>query len=591
MTRIATVNRDLCKRDKCGYLCKKVCPINRKGEECVVIDEKTGFPIIDEGLCIGCGLCVSKCDKAGYKALHVVNLPEKLEETPIHRFGKNQFVLYRLPFPNPDRIVGLVGSNGLGKTTALEILSGQMKPNLGQEKEANLSEIVRMFRGTELQNYLERLESGEMNVSYKLQRVDKIPFAFKGRVSKLLDNTDERGILNDLIQKFGIERIIDKEIDKISGGELQRVAITAALAKDADIYYFDEPTSFLDVFQRLEISKSIREFCKGKSVIVVDHDLATLDFLADNIHIFYGVPGVYGIVSSPYSVRVGINAFLDGYIKEDNVRIRTEPITFESTFIEQESGIEQMISFKDVEKKLGNFQLKVNQGNIYKREVVGILGANALGKTTFARILSGEIKQNKGKIDGKVKISYKPQYPKTDFDGTVRQLLKSVTSKLGTGDYKSRILRPLGIDKLLEKNVNKLSGGELQRTAVTVALSKNSDIYLLDEPSAFMDVEQRLNLAKMVRNLVERQETSALIIDHDLLFLSQISDRAMVFLGKSGVEGHVERPEAVESAFNKFLREVGVTFRRDKTTGRPRANKLDSQLDQEQKANGNYFMS
>jgi ATP-binding cassette subfamily E protein 1 len=590
MARIATVNRDLCKRDKCGYLCKKVCPINRKGEECVVIDEKTGFPIIDEGLCIGCGLCVSKCDKAGYKALHVVNLPEKLQETPIHRFGKNQFVLYRLP-SLLGKVVGLVGSNGLGKTTALEILSGQMKPNLGKEEEVDLSEVVRMFRGTELQNYLERLETGEMEVSYKLQRVDKIPFIFDGKVSKLLDGTDERGILNDLIQRFDIERILYKGINKISGGELQRVALAAALAKDADIYYFDEPTSFLDVFQRLEVSKSIREFCKDKSVIVVDHDLATLDFLADNIHIFYGVPGVYGIVSSPYSVRVGINAFLDGYIREDNVRIRSEPICFETTFIEQEAGIEQIIAFKDIEKKLGNFQLRVKEGKIYKREVLGILGANALGKTTFARILAGEIKQDKGEIEGKVKISYKPQYPKTDFDGTVRELLRSVTDGFGSSDYKSRILRPLGLDRLLEKNVNKLSGGELQRTAVAVSLSQKSDVYLLDEPSAFMDVEQRLNLAKMIRNMVERDETSALIIDHDLLFLSQISDKAMVFLGKPGKQGEAKEPDKVENSFNKFLQQVQVTFRKDPQTGRPRANKLDSQMDQQQKSEGKYFMS
>jgi len=392
MTRIAIINRELCKKDKCGYLCKKVCPINRTNEECIVVDEKTGFPIIDEGLCIGCGLCVSKCDKAEYKAIHVVNLPEQLKESPIHRFGKNQFILYRLPFPSPGKIVGLVGSNGLGKTTALEILSGQLKPNLGGEKESSISEVVKMYRGTELQNYLERLENKQMRVSYKLQRVDKIPSAFKGKVSKLLEKTDERGILNDLTKRFDIERILDNDIDKISGGELQRVAITASLAKDADIYYFDEPTSFLDVFQRLEVSKTIRELCKDKSVIVVDHDLATLDFLADNIHIFYGVPGIYGIVSVPYSVRVGINAFLDGYIKEDNVRMRKESIHFQSTFIEQQGGIEQIISFENIKKKLGNFELTVKGGELYRQEVLGILGANALGKTTLARILAGEIK-------------------------------------------------------------------------------------------------------------------------------------------------------------------------------------------------------
>jgi len=534
---------------------------------------------------------VSKCDKAEYKAIHVVNLPEQLKESPIHRFGKNQFILYRLPFPSPGKIVGLVGSNGLGKTTALEILSGQLKPNLGGEKESSISEVVKMYRGTELQNYLERLENKQMRVSYKLQRVDKIPSAFKGKVSKLLEKTDERGILNDLTKRFDIERILDNDIDKISGGELQRVAITASLAKDADIYYFDEPTSFLDVFQRLEVSKTIRELCKDKSVIVVDHDLATLDFLADNIHIFYGVPGIYGIVSVPYSVRVGINAFLDGYIKEDNVRMRKESIHFQSTFIEQQGGIEQIISFENIKKKLGNFELTVKGGELYRQEVLGILGANALGKTTLARILAGEIKSDSGKINGKIKISYKSQYPKTDFDGTIRELLKSVTNEFGTSDYKSRILRPLGLDKLLEKNVNKLSGGELQRVAVAVSLSKKSDVYLLDEPSAFMDVEQRLNLAKMIRNLVEKDETSALIIDHDLLFLSQISDKAMVFLGKPGKQGYTEEPESVENAFNRFLEQVQVTFRKDSQTGRPRANKLESQMDQEQKSKGKYFMS
>ncbi len=591
MVRIASINKELCKKDKCGYLCKRVCPINRKDEECIIVDQKTAFPIINEDLCIGCGLCVSKCDKAGYKAIHVVNLPEKLKESPIHRFGKNQFVLYRLPFPSPGKIVGLVGSNGLGKTTALEILSGQLKPNLGEEKEAEMSEIVKMFRGTELQNYLEKLEKKEMKVSYKLQRVDKIPSTFKGKVSKLIDKTDERGILNDLIKRFDIERILDNDIDKISGGELQRVAIAASIAKDADIYYFDEPTSFLDIFQRLEVSKTIQEFCKNKSVIVVDHDLATLDFLADNIHILYGVPGVYGIVSVPYSVRVGINAFLDGYIKEDNVRIRPQPIYFESTFIEQKRGTEQIIEFENLEKTLGNFKLSVKKGQIYKKEVMGILGANALGKTTLAKILAGEIKPDKGEINGKVKISYKSQYPKTDFDGAVRELLKSVTNEFSSSEYKSKILHPLGIDKLLEKNVNKLSGGELQRVAVAICLSQKSDIYLLDEPSAFMDVEQRLNLAKMIRNIVEKDETSAMIIDHDLLFLSQISDSAMVFLGDPGAKGHIEEPESVEHAFNRFLKQVKVTFRKDTQTGRPRANKLDSQMDQEQKNKGKYFMS
>jgi len=388
-----------------------------------------------------------------------------------------------------------------------------------------------------------------------------------------------------------LNEIQDDDIKEISGGELQRLAIVASLAKDADIYYFDEPMSFLDVFQRLEVSKAIRQFCQNKSVMVVDHDLATLDFLTDRIHIFYGVPGVYGIVSVPYSVRTGINAFLDGYIKEDNVRIRPESIKFESGYIQSTSGQKDLIYFSCIEKTLGDFHLSIKEGSLKEKEVLGILGANALGKTTFARILSGEIKQDSGEIIGKVKISYKSQYPRTDFDGTVRDLLASVSKNILSSSYKSEILKPLELERLMRRKVNKLSGGELQRVAIAVAMSKECDVYLLDEPSAFLDVEQRLSLANMIRRTVEKRECSAMIVDHDLLFLSQIADRGMVFLGEPGKNGYAEEPTRVENAFNLFLSKVGVTFRKDPQTGRPRANKFDSQMDKEQKEKGKYFMS
>jgi ATP-binding cassette subfamily E protein 1 len=578
----------LCKPKKCDYLCIRVCPRNRFGDKCITTDEVTKFPIIDENICIGCGICVHKCP---FGAIKIVNLPEKLKEKPIHRFGRNQFLLFRLPYPIQGQIVGLIGSNGLGKTTTLMILSGQIKPNLGEpSKKFDFSELITLFRGTELQNYLEKLKEKQIKVSFKLQRVDKIPEIYSGKVSKLLSKTDERGILSNLITRFGLEEIQDDDIKTISGGELQRVAITACLAKDADIYYFDEPTSFLDVFQRLEVSKAIKEFCQNKSVMIADHDLATLDFLADQVHIFYGCPSVYGIVSSPYSVRVGINTFLDGYIREDNVRIRPTPIKFESTYVQSTRGSNTLMQFTDIKKTLSDFILTVKKGELYGQEVLGILGANALGKTTFARILAGEIKQDSGKVIGKIKISYKSQYPKTDYDGTVRELLKSVSKEIETENYNTEIMRPLEIDKLLERQVKNLSGGELQRVAITVALSKEADVYLLDEPSAFLDVEMRLSLANMIRKIVEKRGCSAMIVDHDLLFLSQTSDRGMVFLGKPGKEGHAEEPKKVEDAFNSFLSIVGVTFRKDPQTGRPRANKPGSKLDREQKDKGKYFM-
>lgn len=170
-------------------------------------------------------------------------------------------------------------------------------------------------------------------------------------------------------------------------------------------------------------------------------------------------------------------------------------------------------------------------------------------------------------------------------------MLKSISKDIETENYKAEVMRPLELDKLLERQVKNLSGGELQRVAIAVALSREADVYLLDEPSAFLDVEIRLSLASMIRRIVEKRGCSAMIVDHDLLFLSQISDRGMVFLGKPGKEGYAEEPTKVEGAFNSFLRRVGVTFRKDPQTGRPRANKLGSKLDREQKDKGKYFMS
>lgn len=581
--RIAIIDKKRCKPNKCTLECINVCPINRAGDKCVFLGDDSKSTI-DEDLCIGCSLCVKKCP---YKALNVVNTPEKLTESPIHRFGANQFTLFRLPFPIKGEVVGLLGPNGTGKTTTLNILSGEMKPNLGTEKEAEVKELIKIFRGTELQGFLENLEKQKLKAVIKPQKVD-ILAAVKGTVKEVLKKHDERKMLKEVVEKLELKNCLDRELSKLSGGELQRVAIAIAYLRKADIYYIDEPSSYLDVYQRLEVAKLIREMAKDAAVMVVEHDLATLDFLADRIHTFYGSPGAFGVVSKPYNTRVGINAFLDGFIKEDNIRIREDSINFVVVGRERNATKETVLEFNNLKKKLGDFSLEISSGFVKKGEVIGVFGANALGKTTFARILAGEIKPDEGEISSAARISYKPQYITTDFSGTVAELLETVSNNIYSDDYKGLILRPLGVERLLESYVTDLSGGELQRVAIAVCLSKEADIYLLDEPSAYLDVEQRLAVAKAIQKVCETRNCSALVIDHDLLFLNYLSDRAIVFIGESGKDGYAEQCE-VQAGYNKFLKEVNVTFRKDPQTGRPRANKPGSQKDQEQKEKGKYF--
>jgi len=474
--RIAVIDYQKCNPKKCNYECIKSCPRNRAGDECIK-EREDDKPRIDENICIGCGICIKKCP---FNAIKIVNLPEALKETPIHRFGENGFALYRLPIPVPGKVIGLLGSNGIGKSTSMKILSGRLKPNLGSAEETDWKKLSTLFRGNELQKYFEEL-NGDIKTVYKPQQVDEIPKVYPGEVGNIINDDRSREIL----KRLSVEYILNRKTKDLSGGELQRLAIAITLSKDADFYFIDEPSSYLDVKERIEVGKLIRELGKEKTVIVAEHDLATLDFMADQIHIFYGVSGVYGIVSKPRGIRVGINTFLNGYIKEDNVRMRPEPIIFEVIASSKRGESYTLLKFSEIQKQLEKFTLTTEPGEINIGEVLGVFGANALGKTTLAKIIAGEIKPDKGTIKPEVKISYKPQYIHTKFNGTVSELL--VQNK-NYNKYKNSIISPFGIESLFSSKVSDLSGGELQKVAISLCLMQDADLYLMDEPSAYLDV-------------------------------------------------------------------------------------------------------
>jgi len=142
---------------------------------------------------------------------------------------------------------------------------------------------------------------------------------------------------------------------------------------------------------------------------------------------------------------------------------------------------------------------------------------------------------------------------------------------------------------LFNKDINTLSGGELQRVAIALALSRDSDLILLDEPSAFLDIEERLALSKTIKNFIEQKEISALIVDHDLLFIDYISDRLIIFSGQPAINGHCSSPSQMEEGMNSFLKDAKITLRRDTETKRPRINKPNSVLDRKQKESGKYY--
>ncbi|MFW6141340.1 MAG: ribosome biogenesis/translation initiation ATPase RLI [Candidatus Saliniplasma sp.] len=582
--RIAVVLEDKCRSDRCGYECIQYCPRVRTGDETVVKTED-GIKISEE-LCAGCGICVDKCP---FDAIKIINLPEELDKDKIHQFGENSFRLYRLPVPQKGMVIGLLGGNGIGKTTAIRILSGEIIPNMGRyEEEASWDAVLDRYSGTGLGDYFKSLSEEDIKTSLKPQYVDKIPAHYSGKVEDLL------GAVGDdymrWVEILGIKNTLDSTLDKLSGGELQRVAIAAASTKDADVYFYDEPSSYLDMKQRLSVAKAIRQKSKDNQVMVIEHDLAVLDFLADNVHILYGDKGAYGVVAQPRGVRKAINTYLNGFLDEENVRFRNTAIKFEDHVPAGEWHSRPLIRYDELVKKWDGFELKTEPGEIPEGEVIGIVGPNATGKTTFVKMLADVIEPTEGEIEKHITVSYKPQYIKPNFEGRVMDLYHTeISDSFNTSVFKSQVVSPLDLEELYEREITNLSGGELQRVVIGLCLGRDADLYLIDEPSAYLDSSRRMDAAKTIRRFMEKSSKAGMIVDHDVYFIDYVSDLIMNFSGEPGVYGKGEGPYNMREGMNNFLRDIKITFRRDPDTNRPRVNKLDSRLDKKQKSEDEYY--
>ncbi|MDN5358051.1 MAG: ribosome biogenesis/translation initiation ATPase RLI [Candidatus Methanomethylophilaceae archaeon] len=587
--RIAAVLQDRCQNRKCNKECYKFCPLVRTGVECIVFGER-GKPLISEALCQGCGICVNKCQ---FDAIKIIGLADELKTEMVHQYGENTFRLYRLPIPKIGMVTGILGPNGIGKSTAIKILSGELVPNLGNYMDPpSKEEVLQHYDGTEVKTYLTDVYAGKVRTAIKPQYVDLIPKAFSGPVRGFLSGIGGRLTLDEAAIMFELTELLDRDIRNLSGGELQRVAIAATIMKDADVYFFDEPTSYLDIYQRIKIARIIKALSADKQVVVIEHDLAILDFLADIVSVVYGTEGAYGVFTLARQVRTAINVYLDGYLPEENIRFRDRPIEFFASPPRSDWVTADLLSFEGLSKDFGEFTLDVVGGSIKMGESVGVVGPNATGKTTFVKMLAGEIPPDSGKIDAKVKVAYKPQYITGDFDGTVRDMLyRKDYDRVTSSFFEGEVIEPLSVKYLMDKQVPNLSGGELQRVAIAMCLLSDADIYLFDEPSAYLDSNQRMNAAKTIRRMMEKSGRSGLIVDHDIYFLDMVSDSMMVFGGEPGHHGIGEGPFDMRDGMNRFLSAVDITFRRDAESHRPRINKPDSRLDREQKSSGEYYYS
>jgi len=592
LTRIAIVNSDRCKPKRCRQECKKSCPVVRMGKLCIEVTPTVKIATISEELCIGCGICVKKCP---FDAITIINLPSNLEKNTTHRYSANSFKLHRLPIPRPGEVLGLVGTNGIGKSTALKVLAGKLKPNLGQfSSPPDWTEILAHFRGNELQNYFTKILEDDLKAVIKPQYVDQIPRAVKGTVQFLLDKKDDLKKQDYVCEILDLTKIKDRDVKDLSGGELQRFACAMVCIQKADIFMFDEPSSYLDVKQRLNAALAIRDLIEfNKYIIVVEHDLSVLDYLSDYVCCLYGVPGAYGVVTVPFSVREGINVFLDGFVPTENLRFREDALIFKVSENATEEDVKRMTryDYPSMGKTMGSFKLHVHAGQFSDSEIIVLLGENGTGKTTFIRMLAGKLAPDEESVEiPSLNISYKPQKISPKSQGTTRQLMhEKIRDAYIHPQFMADVMRPLKIDDIIDQEVQNLSGGELQRVAMALCLGKPADVYLIDEPSAYLDSEQRLVAAKVIKRFILHAKKTGFIVEHDFIMATYLADRVIVFEGQPSVDTIANTPQSLLGGMNKFLELLNITFRRDPNNFRPRINKLNSVKDTEQKYNGNYF--
>lgn len=435
---------------------------------------------------------------------------------------------------NKGECILLCGKSGCGKSTLLKLINGIIPEFYdgdicGSVRVNGINTFTTEIH--ELSKFVGSVFQNPKTQFYTTNTTDEIAF---GLENYGIDTEAINKRIIEVEKDLRLERLMNKNIFNLSGGEKQKIAIASTYALSPEIFVLDEPSSSLDIKSMKELSQTIENLkAMGKTIIIAEHRLWYLKDIVDR--------AIYmedGKIIREYNMEEIEKLSEDERLKTGLRHSSYKDINLvnnEESFNEESSlEIRNLIFKRNARTILSIDNLKFSYGNI-----IGIVGENGIGKSTFAKIVCGLYKTNDGEIlkadkrfnrRNRIKesllvmqeVNYQ-LFTDTVFDEIL------LTSRIRDKNIVNTYLKYMELENIIDRNPHTLSGGQKQRVIILSALLSGKKILFFDEPTSGLDYRNMKIVAKNIKK-VKKKDRLILIISHDIEFLESVCDESINLL-------------------------------------------------------------